>query len=60
MKTNDETKNFPSIFSVGEARPDYNADLSSAMVDMMMGCDSSQKDDDDHEIANDDDDFVMI
>ena len=45
---------------MGEARPDYNADLSSAMVDMMMGCDSSQKDDDDHEIANDDDDFVMI
>ena len=59
MKTNNETKNFPSLFSVADAKPDYNADLSSAMMDMMMGGSSSQMDDE-VENTHDDDDFVIL
>lgn len=59
MKTNNDTKNFPSLFSVTDAKPDYNADLSSAMMDMMMGGSASQMDDD-VENTHDDDDFVLL
>mmetsp|Transcript_26485 Transcript_26485/g.30782 ORF Transcript_26485/g.30782 Transcript_26485/m.30782 type:complete len:742 (-) Transcript_26485:113-2338(-) len=62
MKTDDVTKDFPGLFSVADAKPDYNADVSSAMMDMMMGSSSSQimDGDGDEETNNDDDDFVML
>ena len=57
MKTKMETKDYPQLFSVADTKPDYNADLSSAMMDMMMG--NSQMDEDIH-AENDEDDFVML
>ncbi len=60
MKSNNATKDFPALFTVADAKPDYNADLSSAMMDMMMGGSSSQIIDDGDENNDGDDDFVML
>jgi cysteine protease ATG4 len=59
MKTNEVTKDFPALISFADARPDYNADLSSAMMDMMMGGSSSQMDEEEDN-DDDEDDFVLI
>lgn len=60
MKSNKKMKDFPALFSIADAKPDYTADVSSAMLDLMMGS-SSQLDCDGDEIENDDDDdFVLL
>mmetsp|Transcript_11376 Transcript_11376/g.17214 ORF Transcript_11376/g.17214 Transcript_11376/m.17214 type:complete len:106 (+) Transcript_11376:792-1109(+) len=38
MKIDERTAKYPALFSITETRPDYTADLSSAMMDMMLGC----------------------
>jgi len=51
-------KDFPALFSIADAKPDYSADVSSAMVEMMMGS-SSQLGEGEAD-GDDDDDYVML
>jgi len=51
-------KEFPALFSIADAKPDYSADVSSAMVEMMMGS-SSQLGEGEAD-GDDDDDYVML
>jgi len=51
-------KKFPALFSIADTKPDYSADVSSAMVDMMMGSSSHLGGGEGD--GDDDDDFVML
>jgi len=61
MKEDDELKKYPELFTISDAKPDYAADLSSAMMDMMMSC-SSPLLDGDIDVGNrdEDDEYIML
>ena len=61
MKEDDELKKYPALFTISDAKPDYAADLSSAMMDMMMTC-SSPLQDGDMDVGNrdEDDEYIML
>jgi len=52
--------NSPSLFTIAETKPDYSADVSSAMVEMMLGSASHLDKGDLYNEECDDDDFVML
>jgi cysteine protease ATG4 len=60
MKSQKKMKDFPALFSIADAKPDYTADVSSAMLDMMLGSSSNLDGDAEDNESDDDDDFVLL
>ena len=60
MKEDEELKKYPELFTISDAKPDYSADLSSAMM-VMMSC-SSPLLDGDIDVGNrdEDDEYIML
>jgi cysteine protease ATG4 len=64
-KIHGKTKNnMPELFSIADAIPDYNADVSSAMAEMMMSSSPSNDvadfEDETDDETDDDDEYVML
>jgi hypothetical protein len=62
MREDDELKKYPELFTIADAKPNYAADVSSAMMDMMMSS-SSQLLDGEHmdgENRDEDDEYIML
>jgi cysteine protease ATG4 len=55
-----ENRDSPELFSVQDAAPDYSADVSSAMDDMMMSRLAGSVLDGDEGQVSDDDEYVML
>lgn len=55
-----ENRDSPELFSVLDAAPDYSADVSSAMDDMMMSRLAGSLMDGDESHVSDEDDYVML
>ena len=64
MKNDERLKDYPELFTIADAKPNYDADVSSAMLDMMMSSSSQLLDGgdllDDAGKADDDDEYIML
>ncbi len=63
MKEDEKLKKCPQLFTMAEAKPNYSADVSNAMLDMMMNNSSQMLEVDafeDSNNADDDDEYILL
>lgn len=64
MKDDKRLKGYPELFTIAEAKPNYEADVSSAMLDMMMSSSSQLMEGgdlmDDSNNVDDDDEYILL
>jgi len=63
MKANEKFKGYPELFTFAEAKPNYEADVSSAMMEMMDTCQTLDGEESDRLLAghvDEDDEYVML
>lgn len=63
MKTNEKFTGYPELFTFADAKPNYEADVSSAMVEMMATCQALDGEESDRllsEHVDEDDEYVML